>query len=405
MEDVRSYALHVLQRVFVDHGYAALIMRHNMPLAAVNRPFASELIYGTIRNYTLLEAQWRPYAQAKHVKRKTALILDMSIYQLFFMDKVPDYAVLHAAGQLADPHERGFINALLHKVKDAGLVESMDLSVQYSHPAWLVGLWKAHYGEETMRKILAADQQAPLVYGRINTLLCTKQELEKQYTFVNDVSFLPSGPLQNTQLFQDGKILIQDIHSAYVAPLLQAEPGMRVLDACAAPGTKTQQIAMMMENQGDITACDLYEARCGLIGELMDRTGVTIVHTKTNDASKAGAFAPESFDRILLDVPCSGLGDLSHKPEIRWHTKPEDLDAITAVQYAILEANAPYLKENGRLVYSTCTLNRKENEGQVAGFLKRHPEFEMQFERTWFPYEDGGDGFYAAVLVKKGDRD
>ena len=405
MEEVRSYALKVLKRVFADHGYAALIMRGNMPLAPLDRAFASELIYGTIRNYTLLEKQWRLYTNGKRVKRRTALLLDMSTYQLFFMDKVPDYAVLHAANDLADPHEKGFVNAVLHKVLDAGLQTDLDPAVRYSHPAWLVDLWQAHYGNETALKILAADQTPSQMYGRINTLRCTRVELEERYTFVNDVSFKAEGALQHEDVFQEGKVLIQDIHSAFVAPLLAAEPGMKVLDACAAPGTKTQQIAMMMENKGDITACDLYEARCMLIDELMQRTGVDIVHTKACDATVDGNFAAESFDRILLDVPCSGLGDLSHKPEIRWHVRPEDLDVIIKTQRAILETNAGYLQKGGIMVYSTCTLNRKENEGQIAAFLKRHEEFVLRMERTWFPFEDGGDGFYAAVLVKEGSRD
>ena len=138
-----------------------------------------------------------------------------------------------------------------------------------------------------------------------------------------------------------------------------------------------------------------------MIDQLMERCGVTICSAVQNDSSVPDRFAEESFERILIDAPCSGLGDLSHKPEIRWHLQPKDIDAIVAVQAAILEASAPYLKKDGMLVYSTCTLNRKENSGQVQAFLKKHPEFELRREKTLFPFEERADGFYAAALLKR----
>ena len=155
-----------------------------------------------------------------------------------------------------------------------------------------------------------------------------------------------------------------------------------------------------MENEGEIIASDIYEARVHLIGQLMEKTGVTIVKAVVNDACKKDVYALECFDRILLDVPCSGLGDLSHKPEIRWHLLPENIDALVKTQREILLANAPYLKKGGMMVYSTCTLNKKENEKQIAWFLKEHPDFTLLCEKTMFPFEDGGDGFYMAQLCK-----
>jgi 16S rRNA (cytosine967-C5)-methyltransferase len=201
--------------------------------------------------------------------------------------------------------------------------------------------------------------------------------------------------------FAQGKYVIQDIHAARAAVLLDVQPGMKVLDACAAPGTKTQELAMFMNNEGQVISCDLYPQRAALIQQLMARTGVTIADVQVKDASLEGQFAEGSFDRILLDVPCSGLGDLKHKPEIRWHVQPQDLDQITKIQKRILHANAAYLKTGGILVYSTCTLNRKENEGMIQWFLKEHPGFVREEERTYFPFEDDGDGFYAAKLRKR----
>lgn len=400
MENARKHVLDILERVFSSHGYAALLMRKNSGLESRDRAFVSEVVYGTVRCYSLLEFQWRHLAE-KHVKARTALLLDMALYQIFFLDRVPDYAAVSGAVDLAPRHEKGFVNAVLRRCMRQGFLEPDDPAVKFSHPQWILNLWKAHYGEETACRIAEADQKPSVMYGRVNTLKTTRKELETRFHFVNDLSFTADEPLQGTPEFADGRVLIQDIHSAAVPLLLEAAPGMCVLDACAAPGTKTQETAMLMENRGRIVACDLYEARTGLIRRLMDETGVTIAETKTCDASVPGQFPDRAFDRILLDVPCSGLGDLSHKPEIRWHLTPENIDVLVATQKRILEANAPYLKQGGILVYSTCTLNRKENEQQVSLFCRTHPEFRLLSERTWFPFEEGGDGFYAAQLLKR----
>lgn len=397
--DARSYALDVLVRVFREHGYAGLLMRNDNPLPDKDKRFVSSLVYGTIRNYSLLEAQWRPFAKRK-VRLKTALILDMAVYQMFFMDKVPDYAIVNGAVEMADEKEKGFVNALLHKAQKQGFLEVDEEAVRYSHPSWIIGLWKAHYGEAVTRKILESDQKPSVTFGRINTLKVKKEDLENRYTFVNDISFISDVPLRETEDFKEGRVLIQDVHSAMVPAYLDVHAGMKVLDACAAPGTKTQEIAMFMENDGEIIATDIYEARVHLIKQLMDKTGVEIVRAFVKDSSKHDQFTPESFDRILLDVPCSGLGDLSHKPEIRWHLLPENIDSLVMTQRAILLANASYLRVGGIMVYSTCTLNKKENEKQIQWFLREHPDFTLLSEKTMFPFEDGGDGFYMAQLCK-----
>ncbi len=399
MKEAREWILDILYQVFFENGYASLLMR-KMKADEKDTAFIAETVYGTIRNYALLEYQWRPYA--KKVRNKTALILDMAVYQIFFMD-VPDYACVNEAVELAKGSDKNFVNAVLRKVIAAGMKQPASPAEQYSHPAWLAGLWKAHYGEEIMLEILKHDQKKPVLWGRINTLKTTKEEIESTLgvTFADDICFSYEGALQKSEAFRSGKVLIQNISSMQPVRMLDPEPGMNVLDVCAAPGTKTQQIAMMMNNEGQITACDLHEHRCALIDQLMERTGVSIVHTRCMDSAEKGQFEEETFDRILCDAPCSGLGDLSHKPEIRWHLRPEDIDEIVRVQKNILDAIAPYLKRGGILVYSTCTLNKKENEKQAAAFLERHPEYELIEEKTFFPHETMGDGFYAAKLRRK----
>ncbi len=396
MAKAREIILDILYRVFYDSGYASLLMR-KMKADEKDAAFIAETVYGTIRSRTLLEEQWKPFA--KKTKQKTAVILDFSVYQLFFMD-VPDYAVVNEAVELAGKHEGKFVNAVLRRVIEQGLITSEKPEVKYSHPAWIQGLWKAHYGEETALKIMEHDQKKAVSYGRINTLRTSKEEMEKDpaLDFIDEICFRFEGSLQKSKAFKEGKVLIQDYSSQQTVKLLEAKPGMKVLDACAAPGTKTQQIAMFMENKGSITAGELHEHRAKLIDELMKRTGVSIVTSRVMDATQKVFFEKESFDRILCDVPCSGLGDLSHKPEIRWHLKPEDLDEITVIQKEILSSCSSYLKKGGILVYSTCTLNRKENENQVKSFLKAHEDFELLSERTIFPFEYDSDGFYMAAL-------
>ncbi len=404
MENTRKQILDLLVRVFRDDGYASLLLRTaNIP--AKDMAFASEVLYGTIRNYSLLEAQWRPLA--KKTALRTALLLDMSVYQLLLMDNIPAYAVVNEAVEIAGKGQGKFVNAILRRVIDQGLKKQTEDSLEAvafntSHPLWILQMWKAHYGEETAVRIAHADQERARVYGRLNTLKAKKEDLmEDWYEWLDETSFVYHGRAADDPHLKNGEILLQDLHSQQVVSFLEAKPNMRVLDACAAPGTKSQQIACAMENKGEIVACELHEHRVGLIDQLMERCGVTICSAVQNDSSVPDRFAEESFERILIDAPCSGLGDLSHKPEIRWHLQPEDIDAIVAVQAAILEASAPYLKKGGMLVYSTCTLNRKENSGQVQAFLKKHPEFELRREKTLFPFEERADGFYAAALLKR----
>ncbi len=399
--EIREYISEVLYKVIYEEGYASLILRHS-PYHGKDAALISEIVYGTLRNLTLLEKQWKPYA--KKTDKHTAVLLNMSVYQMFFMQGIPNYAVINEAVNMARKHQKKFVNAVLRNVERAGFHNKGEIWEVTSHPEWMIRLWNAHYGNEISARIAQSNQKRPAVYGRINTLKITKGEVETdpRFHFVSDTGFTFDGVMQETDAFKEGKILIQNISSQEVAKYLDAHDGMHVLDLCAAPGTKTEQIAEMMHNKGRIIACDLYPHRTKLIEQLMDKAGVTICHTKVNDAMQKGAFEKDTFDRILMDVPCSGMGDLSHKPEIRWHLKPEDIDAILPIQKAILENGSEYLKPEGILVYSTCTLNKRENEKMVAAFLQDHPEFEMISERTIFPFETDGDGFYMAKL-KKGE--
>ena len=394
----REYILDILYRVFKDNAYASILLRK---VDDESIGFISEVVYGTLRNYSFLQYQWKDLA--KKTDLITSLILDMSVYQLFFMDNVPEYAVINEAVELANKHQKGFVNAILHKVIERGRVHSDDLSIEMSHPEWLIKLWIAHYGEDVTKKILTKDIDRAMVYARINTLKITKEELEENndITFIDDICFTSKTPIASMKEFKEGKVIIQDINSQKVVQYLPLKEGDRVLDLCSAPGTKSEQIAEAIKDNGEIIACDLYEHRCKLIDQLMHKCDVTSVKSMVNDATVSN-FEEESFDAILMDVPCSGLGDLAHKPEIKWHITSNDLDEIINVQAMILENNWKAVKKNGYIVYSTCTLNKKENEKQISKFLSTHEEMKLIKEETIFPFMNNGDGFYMALMQRIG---
>ena len=394
----RELIVDILYRVIHKGAYASLLMRG---VSHEKMGIVSETVYGTIRNFDLLESQWRHLV--KNVRKRTAVILDFSVYQLFFLDRVQPYTVINEAVSLAEKSEKKFVNAVLRQVQRHGLVmpegdSDEELALRYSHPLFLVKMWKAQYGREQMLKILASDQSRPVSFGRINRLKAGKQNPDG-LEMVGEDAFILRGSPAALPGFGEGKLLAQDLHSQQVVRLLAPLPGERILDLCAAPGTKTQQMADLMHNEGEIIACDLYPARVKLIEELMERTGVTIVSAAVNDGTVFQPAFENGFDRVLLDAPCSGLGDLAHKPEIRLHVKPEDLDAIQETQRQLLANAARYVRPGGVLLYSTCTLNRKENEKQGEWLVKNESRFTLQEEATLFP--DKCDGFYAALLKKE----
>lgn len=407
MNNPRKIALDALYRVIHQNGYANLILRRSNDLSAADQALVSALVYGTLRNYHWLEYQWRGYAERK-VRPQTAVLLDMSVFQLLYLEKIPAYAVLSEAVELAAERDRKFVNAILRQVVQNGVRpapegdELKKAALETSHPDWLLRLWQAHYGEAAALAIAAHDQTSAGVYGRINRLKINPQKLQEYpaVTMLENDCFRYAGVLSRTEWFKAGQVIIQDRAAQLIPYYLDVKPGMKVLDLCAAPGTKTQQIAVLMENQGKLIANDVNPGRVKLIEQLMEKTGVTICQTAVQDASVPVEAWQDGFDRVLADAPCSGLGDLRHKPEIRLHVTPESIDELVRLQQQILDCSAVYVRSGGILVYSTCTLNRKENEGQVQSFLKRHPEFVLNKEKTCLPQELDSDGFYMAQLTR-----
>ena len=395
----REAIVRILEHVLYDHAYASLSLKQLKIEGSIG--FVTEVVYGTLRHYKLLQEQYKPFV--KKIKKKMDVLLVMALYQHHFM-KVPDYAIVNSTVELVKSQEKGFVNAVLRKIFQSEWIEPMgnnpeDLAIRYSHPEWLIRLWLAQYGLNKTLEILAENQKPSKVYGRYNPFLAKKEELTGFTFYENDcVSY--TGNLLSTEAFRNHKVLVQDRHSQMIVPQLDLRRGLKVLDACASPGTKSQQIATYMCNDGEIISCDIYPHRSKLLDQLASQTGTKIIHSELQDASCFRKDWQQAFDRILLDVPCSGLGDLSHKPEIRYHISPNSIDEIQQLQSKILEVNASYLKEEGILVYSTCTLNQKENHKQIQQFLNQYEEFILEKEKTLFP-KNGSDGFYYAKLRRK----
>ncbi|HEY8395571.1 MAG TPA: methyltransferase domain-containing protein, partial [Bacilli bacterium] len=276
-----------------------------------------------------------------------------------------------------------------------------------SYPLWLVRLFVREYGYSESEKIFAAEKEERPLYIRINRLkgaeaevLAAFKQAGIEYTKTPlPLAYKTDGVVQKTKLFSEGKITIQDLSAQFPAVMASPEKTDRVLDLCAAPGGKTAQLADLMENGGEIIACDIHSHKLELMEKGFKRLGVKNVQTRLLDARKANeVFPKQSFERILADVPCSGLGVVSHKPEIKYSLDEATLSELVLLQKEILEAGWDLLKPGGYFVYSTCTLNGAENEGQIRAFLERHPDAEIVEERKILPFEYPSDGFYTCKL-------
>ena len=410
MSKQRKAAWQGLKAVLLQGQYASLWLRkHCEQLNEDEKRWVTQILYGVLRYRQPVRRQWSDLVKTAP-DEETAILLDLSVYQLFYLDKGADYAIVNDTVSLCPNRKKGLVNAILREVLRRGMKEDLPLdsvdniSVMTSHPKWLLQMWKAHYGESVMKQTALSDMMEAGVSVRINPLKWKDSLLEKREGWSleeNGWTLNTTGNPVNDPWLKEGKIVIQDRSSQQVALWLDARAGENILDACSAPGTKTTQVAAMMQNQGHILACDLHEHRLDLVNEGARRCGVKIIETRAMDATKADEILDQEFDRVLLDVPCSGLGVLSHKPEILLRLTPENLDEIVELQKQILDHCSPLVKKGGILIYSTCTLNKKENEKQIQAFLKRNSDFELVDEKTFFPFEGDQDGFYIAKLHRQ----
>lgn len=401
MKDARQVAAEALCKMQRSMSWSNLVFDAQIqrnPLGSRDSAFAGALFYGVLERQLTLDACISAHSSVKLRKLSTAvhIVLRMGVYQLLYMDGVPDSAAISESVELARKLQQqksaGFVNAVLRAfVRDGKRIpvpEDADtaelLALEFSCPAPLVREWLADYGGELTRRILARSLGRPPLAIRVNSCkttpatlagLLNAQGVEVQMEDFPDgcMTLRGAGAAHRLPQYRQGLFHVQDKASQICALALGPRPGMRVLDACAAPGGKSFTMAQMMENRGELVAADIHAHRVELVGKRAQEMGLSVISARRLDMTKPDA-SLGMFQRVLCDVPCSGLGVIRRKPEIKYK-KLEEFEKLPEIQYKILENSAQYCMEGGVLLYSTCTLRPAENEEVANRFLKVHPEF------------------------------
>ena len=390
----RLAAFETLYKIQQESAYSNLSLDH-LPVAnGQERAFATALVRGVLERQITLDALVDKFTTGR-LKPKVRVLLRMGAYQALYMDKVPVPAAVNETVELAKTVGQGYygrmINAVLRQIAaDPDLPDTPTL--RYSVPQPLLAMWQKTYGADATAAFL------PYINGRA-PLFLANEGVQARLLPENVLTVDDGFDVERSVAFQKGYFHVQDLSCYLACAALQVRPGQTVLDVCAAPGGKSFTLAEQMNNTGRLIACDLHPHRVELIRSGARRLHLDCIESRVQDATLHSQDIPAA-DAILCDVPCSGFGILRRKPEIRY----KDLDSIKdlpALQLSILQTAATYLKPGGRLVYSTCTLHKKENEKVVSAFLDRHSAFFLAAECTRFPCEQGSDGFYFAVLERQ----
>ena len=409
----------------------------NVNISDQEKGLATELIYGIIENKYYLNYIIDKLSKIKSKKMSTyvKISLWLGIYQILFLDSIKDHAAVNESVNLIKKYDKkssGFVNAILRNVlrqKDS-IMEIKDkdindeLSIKYSYNPWIVEKWIKDFGQEFTEDLLDANAEKPNLYIRTNTLKISRDELIGKLakegikcTKVNgiDEAIMVQNlkNIEGNELFKLGYFTIQDISSMLVGKIANPEKDSKVLDICSAPGGKTTHVATIMENTGQVIARDVFDHKLKLIKSTVNRLGLTNVNVENRDALKLDDNSIDKFDYVLADVPCSGLGIIKRKPEIKFKEKSE-LSGLPDIQSKILNNASKYVKENGTLIYSTCTIHDEENINVVEQFLKENKNFELvpieninidldNQEKGYikiYPNIHGMDGFFIAKLKR-----
>lgn len=439
----REIAADAIMEIMSAEAYNTMtlrrFLRQNGAMSRQDRAFVTEIVNGTLRNLIYIDYVLNLFSKTKTEKMKPWLlaVLRTAVYQMYFMD-VPDSAAANEAVKLAGVRGygslKGFVNGVLRtaaRQKEAiplpqkGTLEY--LSVRYSHPLWLARMWAAYFGYAETEKICAFDNESPDVTIRVNTLKTDTETLKKQLKqagievkdgrLEHALHLTKTADISRLESFRKGLFHVQDESSQLAVKILDSQKDEMVLDMCAAPGGKSFTAAEMMQNEGRLLSCDIYEHKVALLEEGAERLGITVMDCQMKDAAEQ-EIEHELFDRVLVDAPCSGLGLMRKKPDIRLKKDGSEIDSLIQIQREILDNAAGYVKKGGVLVYSTCTLCRKENEKNLEWFLQKHQEFAAedisdflpadwetdtakQGYITLLPHKTGTDGFFISRMRRK----
>ena len=437
--NTRNLAFKVLLSVEQNGAYSAIALNNSIKenkLSPLDASFMSSLVYGVLERRLLLDYIIKQYSKIplKKIELKTKIILRLGILQLLFMDKIPESAAVNESVKLAKKNKlqksAGFINGILrnstraeikYTLPDKNKDKANYLSINYSCPRDIVELWIKSYGDSITETVLKSLSGRPELTARVNTLKTTPEKLieelksegveaERSELEANALMLKNTGSVEKLKAFKDGKLYIQDLSSQLCVKALDPQPRDIMLDVCSAPGGKSLTSAQNMNNRGKIYAFDIYEHKLKLINKSAERLGITCIITDVRNASEDKRELPLA-DRVLCDVPCSGLGIMNRKPEIRY--KENILDSsLPKLQYTILCNSSKFVAVGGTLIYSTCTLNPAENNENAERFLEEHPDFQpvkidLDVKRavdepenmlTLFPEINPSDGFFIAAF-------
>lgn len=400
----REIALKALYKIEKEDAYSNIalnqVLKENKNIDERDVGLISELVYGTITWKLTLDEIIKKYSNIKLKKISIWIlnILRMGIYQIIFLDKIPKSAAVNESVNLAKRYghksSSNFVNAILRKVSVNDYRELKEIkddkeriSKTTSMPMWIIEELLKQKDIKEVEEICKNSNLKPNTTIRINKLKTNKKELKEKLD-ERKIEYLEGSledflvlkkvkNIENIDLFKEGFFTVQDEGAGLIVDVLAPREDEYILDACSSPGGKTTYIAEKMKNKGKIEAWDIHEHRVKLVQNAAKRLGINIIQAKTQDATEFNQDLVGKFDKILLDVPCLGLGVIKRKPDIKWKRKKEDIEEITKIQKAILNNCSKYLKKNGELVYSTCSILKEENEDIVDGFLKENSRFEF----------------------------
>lgn len=403
MYSARECAVDILNNVFYRNAYSNIELNNKLKKTNFNekdKALITEIVYGTIKYKYSLDSIISAFLHSglKDVDQDLVNILRITIYQLRYLDKIPDFAAVNEAVEISKKISKGsskFINGVLRnylRSKDKyfySVENEFDrLCFTYSFPHWMISLFIDQYGKNTAISILEGLNSSPPVTVRVNTLKATFDEVwnklvslgyevEEGNISPDAIRIINGKGIENNPLFNEGLMTVQDESAMMVAPLMELSENLTVIDLCSAPGGKTTHISEIMNNTGKVLAFDIYKNKLEMIRRSSERLGIRNIILNTIDASVLDEKLIDSADRVLIDVPCSGLGIIRKKPEIKWNKQYKDIQDIMHIQRKIMSNAKRYVKPGGIMIYSTCTLAKEENEENIDWFLKNNPSFKI----------------------------